>query len=88
MTQKRANFEIFLLIMRFIRSIFFNLFMMGLGFFLGAGFCMGVMKARTHIFQSHNRELCQKTGGNCELCSSNQVRTVTVGDSGDGKQDF
>lgn len=37
MTERRARIEIILIIVRAIRSVFFNLFMLGLGFVLGFG---------------------------------------------------
>ena len=88
MTQRRANFEIFLLVMRFVRSIFFNLFMLGLGFFLGAGFCMSVIKARSHLFHTYNFEISKKINRNSETCPSNLVKTVVTSGDSDGKSDF
>lgn len=88
MTRKRANFELFLIFMRFIRSIFFNLFMLGLGFFLGAGFCMGVVKARNKLSHLHDQEICQKIGGNCDFCVTNETKTAVMSGDPGGKSDF
>lgn len=38
MTKERARMEILLICVKAIRSVFFNLFMLGLGFVLGFGF--------------------------------------------------
>ena len=38
MTAGKARFEIFLMVLTGIRSVFFNIFMLGLGFILGFGF--------------------------------------------------
>ena len=39
MTEGKARVEILFIILRGIRSVFFNLFMLALGFAIGFGFC-------------------------------------------------
>ena len=88
MTHQRARFEIFLLVMRFIRSIFFNLFMLGLGFALGTGFCMGMIKARKHMLFHRLQDRSAICAHQVEIPPTNAVDTVKTSNSRDGKQDF
>lgn len=52
MTKERARMEIFLIGIKAIRSVFFNLFMLALGFVLGFGFysqCHKVFDRNGHV---------------------------------------
>ena len=88
MTSGRAKFEIFLIVMRFIRSLFFNLFMLTLGFFLGAGFCMGIVKARNTIHIQKQANISQNTANTDDFSKTNTTRTVTRPEIADGKQNL
>ena len=64
MTARRARIEILLIFVRAIRSVFFNLFMLGLGFVLGFGAYVNFHKI---VVSKANRKAA--AGISCERCA-------------------
>ena len=91
MTESRARMEIFLIFVKAIRSVFFNLFMLVLGFMLGFGFykqCHKVFEHQDYVkFQSWVHEM-KRHSVQEEKISTNQtskVRKTLKSAKSDGK---
>lgn len=82
MSEGKATVEIFLIVLKGIRSVFFNLFMLALGFALGFGFCEQCHKVFDR--QGYQNFRSWVHGEKCANCANSATNLVESSVS-DGK---